>query len=90
MGLWCSRITPSGWVVTFALLAVVTGVAVWVVCRLFPTPDQRLPDPRAALDARLAAGDVDLTTYAHLRQELAASTSVTTRHNPRSSIGGGV
>ncbi|HEY3547814.1 MAG TPA: hypothetical protein VGK17_17215 [Propionicimonas sp.] len=89
MGLWCSRITLSGWVVTFALLALVIGVAVWAVCRLFPTPDQRLPDPRAALDARLAAGDVDLTTYVHLRQELAASPSVSALHNPQSAIGGG-
>ena len=51
-----------------AIWATVIGLAVWAVCRHFPA--QRGPDPRAALDARLAAGDLDPETYRELRRML--------------------
>lgn len=75
MGLWSGRMTVGGWVFMVVVLALVIGLAVWAVCRLFPTPAQRIPDPRAALDARLAAGEVDLITYVQLRQQLDGATA---------------
>ena len=77
MGLWCSPMTVGGWVAMFALWALVLGLAVWAVCRLFPA--QRTPDPRAVLDARLAAGDLDLDTYSRLRRQLDGRTAVATK-----------
>lgn len=77
MGLWCSRMTAGGWVLTVAIWAAVLALAVWAVCRLFPA--QRTPDPRAALDARLAAGDIDLATYHEVRQLLDGYTPSTTK-----------
>ena len=70
MGLWCSPMTVQGWVIMFVILAAVIGLAIWAVCRLFPTPAPQIPNPRATLDARLAAGEVDLTTYVQVRQQL--------------------
>lgn len=78
MGLWSGRMTVGGWVFMVVVLALVIGLAVWAVCRLFPTPAQRIPDPRAALDARLAVGEVDLTTYIQLRQQLDGGPAVDT------------
>ena len=76
MGLGCSRMTVAGWVVMVVVLALVVGLTVWTVCRLFPTPAPRIPDPHATLDARLAAGDIDLNTYVQPRQQLdSAATS---------------
>jgi putative membrane protein len=68
MGLWCGQMTAGGWALMAAIWAAVIGLAVWAVCRLFPA--QRGPDPRVALDARLAAGDVDLETYRELGRQL--------------------
>ena len=69
MGLWwCRPMTAGGWVLMAALWAAVLGLVVWAVCRLFPA--QRTPDPRASLDARLAAGDLDLDTYRWLREQV--------------------
>ncbi len=79
MGLWSGRMTVGGWVFMVVVLALVIGLAVWAVCRMFPTPAQRIPDPRAALDTRLAAGEVDLTTYIQLRQQLDGGPAVDTR-----------
>ncbi len=97
MGLWCSRITVGGWVFMVVALTLVIGLAVWAVCRLFPTRAQRIPDPGSALDARLAAGDLDLTAYVQLRQELAGRTAVatagsvpvSTAHGRRGTLKGG-
>ncbi len=43
------------------------GVAIWAVGRLFPPADGRPSAARAALDERLARGEVDLEQYRHLR-----------------------
>ncbi|WP_233404716.1 hypothetical protein [Actinotalea solisilvae] len=55
-----------------AFWVVVVGVVVGAVSRLFPA--QAEPDARAVLDARLAAGDIDVETYREVREELAAGT----------------
>ncbi len=67
MGL-CTAGSTGGWVLTAVAWAVVVGLVVWAVCRLFP--QRRDPDARATLDARLASGDLDLDTYRRLRAEL--------------------
>ena len=77
MGLWCSPMTAVGWTVMVAAWAAVLGLAVWAVCRLFPV--QRPPDPRTALNARLATGDIDLDTYHEVRRQLDGHTPVTTK-----------
>lgn len=68
MGLWCSQMSAGGWVAMIAAWALVVGLAVWAVCRLFPA--QRSPDPRAVLDTRLASGDIDPDTYHEVRRQL--------------------
>ena len=68
MGLWCGQMSAGGWVLMVALWAAVLGLAVLAVCWLFPA--QRGPDPRTALGARLAAGDIDLDTYHQVRAQL--------------------
>ncbi len=65
----------GGWVLTVLIWAAVLGLAIWAVCRLFPA--QRTPDPRATLDARLAAGDIDLDTYRSAREQLDGPTPAT-------------
>jgi putative membrane protein len=70
MGLWCGQVGASGWVLMAAIWAAVIGLAVWAVCRLFPA--QPGPDPRDALDARLAAGDIDVETYRESLRRLQA------------------
>ena len=75
MGLWCSPTTAGGWVLMAAIWATVFGLVVWAVCRLFPA--QRRPDTRAALDACLAAGDVDPDTYRWIREQIDGHTPAT-------------
>ncbi|HEY3549025.1 MAG TPA: hypothetical protein VGK17_23375 [Propionicimonas sp.] len=75
MGLWCSQMGAGGWVLMVLIWAAVLGLAIWAVCRLFPA--QRTPDPRATLDARLAAGDIDLDTYRWVREQLDGPTPAT-------------
>lgn len=65
---WCVGLGVGGWL-TLATSLVVLVVAVWAVTRLFPPAPE--PDALALLDARLAAGAVDVTTYRTLRAELA-------------------
>ncbi|WP_250445464.1 hypothetical protein [Actinotalea sp. C106] len=64
---WCMDLGTGGWLMLTSALAML-GVAVWVVTRLFPAAPE--PDPVAVLDARLAAGEIDLETYRVLRAEL--------------------
>ncbi len=77
MGFWCTQMSAAGWAVMVAVWATVIGLAVWAVCRLFPT--QRVPDARAILDARLASGDVDADTYQRVRDQLDGRGAVPTK-----------
>lgn len=65
---WCVDLGVGGWLVLASSLAVL-GMAVWAVTRLFPAAAQ--PDAVTVLDARLAAGQIDVDTYRRLRAELA-------------------
>ncbi|MCG2800162.1 MAG: hypothetical protein L6367_16710 [Cellulomonas sp.] len=65
------------WVGMIVVWAVVLGLAVWAVCRLFPA--NRGPDPHATLDARLASGDIDPSTYQQVLQQLDGRQPVATK-----------
>lgn len=68
MGLWCTQMSAGSWFAMVAVWAVVLGLVVWAVCRLFPA--RRSPDLQAVLDARLASGDIDPETYQQVRHQL--------------------
>lgn len=68
MAPWCSAVTGVGWVVMVAGWALLVGLAVWAVCRLFP--GRVRPDPRTLLEERLAAGELDADRYRELRDAL--------------------
>lgn len=76
MGVWCSQMSTAGWVVMVAVWAALVALAVWAVCRLFPT--QRASDARAVLDARLASGQIDVDLYHRVREELDGASPVST------------
>lgn len=78
MGLWCSQMSAATWVAMIVVWAIVLGLAVWAVCRLFPA--HQGTDPHATLDARLASGDIDPTTYQQVLQQL-------DRHEPAATKG---
>jgi putative membrane protein len=58
---WCGDMGVAEWLGMIALWAVVMGLAIWAVSRLFPT--QPGSHAHAVLDQRLARGDIDLETY---------------------------
>ena len=68
MSLWCVQTGLSGWIVMVAVWVLVVGLVVWAVDRLFPARAD--DDSFAVLDARLAAGAIDLATYERIRSEL--------------------
>lgn len=68
MGAWCGQMSTAGWVVMVAVWAAVVALAVWAVCRLFPT--QRTSTARTVLGARLASGQIDLEMYHRVLEEL--------------------
>jgi uncharacterized membrane protein len=68
VGLWCAQTGVNGWIAIVALWALVVGLVVWGVARLFPTRAD--DDSLTVLDARLAAGAIDLATYERIRSEL--------------------
>lgn len=76
MGVWCGQMSTAGWAGMVAVWAAVVALAVWAVCRLFPT--QRASDARTVLDARLASGQIDLDTYHRVREELDGASPVST------------
>ena len=55
------------WLGMAVFWAVLIGVAIWAVGRIFPPPDSRPTAARATLDERLARGEVDLEQYRRLR-----------------------
>ncbi|NMR19491.1 hypothetical protein [Cellulomonas fimi] len=78
MGLWCTQPGPVGWVVMLAFWITVIVLVLWGLNRLFPDP----VDADRLLDARLAAGEIDLETYRVLRSELSDADAVTTKGTP--------
>lgn len=69
MGPWCAQMDASSWIGMVVVWAVVIGLVVWAVTRLFPNGRAQV-DARAVLDARLARGEIDADTYRRLRSEL--------------------
>jgi hypothetical protein len=68
VSLWCAQTGVGGWIAMVALWVLVVGLVVWGVARLFPARAD--DDSLTALDARLAAGTIDLATYQRIRSEL--------------------
>ena len=68
MGLWCTQMGAGGWISMIVVWAVVVGLVLWAVGRLFPAQVPR--DPRALLDARLASGEITPEEYRSVRDEL--------------------
>jgi uncharacterized membrane protein len=67
----CGGWGAGGLLLMIGFWLLLIGVVLWAITRLFPRSDQRdLPEPDEELDHRLAAGDVDPTTYRRLRAEL--------------------
>jgi putative membrane protein len=66
----------GGWVGMGVFWLAVVALVVWGVSRLFPTrqgPSSPGSSPQDVLDARLASGEIDPTTYRALREELEAA-----------------
>lgn len=68
MPAWCSASSGPGWVLMVLAWAAVVGLAVWIVCRLFPA--QVRPDARTLLEERLAAGELGVEQYLELKRVL--------------------
>lgn len=69
---WATHMSVAGWTLMIAGWAVVIGLIVWVVTRLLPGADDSPAEtPRQILDRRLAAGELDLSSYERLRARLA-------------------
>ncbi|WP_291760731.1 hypothetical protein [Cellulomonas sp. 73-145] len=68
MPTWCSTSSGVGWFVMVAAWALLVGLAIWAVCRLFPA--QARPDARTVLEERLASGELDVEQYRELRDAL--------------------
>lgn len=68
MAPWCTVSSGLGWAAMVGGWALVVGLAVWAVCRLFP--GQVRPDARTVLEERLAAGELDAEQYRELRDIL--------------------
>lgn len=56
------------WLGMAAFWVLLVVVAIWAVGRLFPPPDAHPSTARAALDERLARGEVDPEQYRRLRE----------------------
>jgi putative membrane protein len=74
----------GGWILMIVFWALVVGLIIFAVIRIFPgrdtqssppTPHVSRPPaetPREILDRRLANGEIDLETYERLREKLSA------------------
>lgn len=61
------------WLGMASFWLVLLAVVIWTASRLFPADGPATSTPRAILDERLARGEVDVTEYRRLREELTAS-----------------
>lgn len=68
---WCGDAGVAEWLGMIALWVAAFGLVIWAVFRLFPT--QPGSSALAALDRRLARGDIDLDTYAAARAAIELS-----------------
>ena len=74
-GAGCGQMSVGGWVLMGLFWATFLGLVLWALSRLF-APAQRdggLHEDAEDLDLRLARGQMDLSAYQTLREELAAS-----------------
>jgi putative membrane protein len=60
--------SAGGWALMLMGWALVLGLTIWAVCRIFPA--QGRSDARTTLDARLASGDISPNDYQWIREEL--------------------
>lgn len=68
MPAWCSASSGPGWILMVLAVAALVGLAVWIVCRLFPA--QVRPDARTLLEERLAPGELAVEQYLDLKRIL--------------------
>lgn len=68
MPTWCTASSGAEWVVMVGAWAVLVGLTVWAVCRLFLA--QARADARTVLEERLASGELDVEHYRELREAL--------------------
>jgi uncharacterized membrane protein len=68
-GGYCGGMGIGGWLLMIGFWAVLVGLVVWAITRLFPSGDGRA-DSEQVLDRRLAAGDIDPQTYRQVHDEL--------------------
>lgn len=82
-GAWCGQWGVAGWVLTGLFWACFLGLVLWAVSRLFaparvadgPDGDQREVDDADDLDLQLARGQLNVSEYLILREELTSSGS---------------
>jgi uncharacterized membrane protein len=80
-GAWCGQVGVGGWVLLGLFWATFLGLVAWAVSRLFGPGrvaggvdgDKREVDDVNDLDLRLARGELDVTEYRTLRDELTSS-----------------
>jgi uncharacterized membrane protein len=80
-GAWCGQLGVGGWVLMGLFWATFLGLVLWAVSRLFGPDrvagdvdgDRREVDDVNDLDLRLARGELDVTEYRTLRDELTFS-----------------
>lgn len=68
---YCGGMSVVAWALMIGFWVAVIGLVIWAVSRLFPTRE-RPADLEKELDRRLASGELDVTSYRHLRDELVA------------------
>ena len=78
---WCDGPGAWGWFVLGTAWALMLGVAVWAITRIFPGRAERparetARAAREALDRRLADGEIDVEAYLALRREIDAPAQV--------------
>jgi len=77
-GAWCGQLGVGGWVLMSLFWATFLGLVLWAVSRLFRPGRvaggvEREVDDVDDLDLRLARGELDVTKYRTLREELTSS-----------------